>query len=247
MSRIKLALAAALVLVLFLLGRAPASLISGFLPAGQVSLQGVEGTLWRGSAASAALRLGAGQLRLGALQWRLSPWSVLLASPRVALESRWGNQHLEALVTYGGAGDLAVSDLDASMPASLVREFLPLELTGNVSVLARRLVLRDGLPVAADGRLVWQYAGWVSPQGLRSLGRYALDIRQADGEELVGLVSTLDGDLRAEGRVALAQRDYDVDVLLSGPGLDDPPLQQALQLVAAPEGGGYRVQLQGAL
>ena len=48
-------------------------------------------------------------------------------------------------------------------------------------------------------------------------------------------------------KVVLASGNYDVNVLLSGRGLQDPPLQQALQLVASPEDGNYRVQLQGAL
>lgn len=247
MSRLKLALAAALVAVLFLVAQAPARLLPRFLPPDTLALQGLSGTLWHGRAARASLRAGNGQLQLGTLEWRLSPWSLLLVSPRVALSSRWGNQHLQGRLVYGGVGDLAVSDLDAALPASLVREILPLELTGSVSLLVQRLVLREGLPVAAQGRLVWQSAGWISPQGPRPLGQYALDVEQADGGDLVGLVSTLDGDLQASGRVVLAQRDYDVDVLLSGPGLDDPQLQQALQLVASPEGDDYRVRLQGAL
>ena len=193
------------------------------------------------------MAVGSGRLQLGTLRWRLSPWSLLLLSSRIHVQSRWGNQHLEGTLVYGGGSDLAVSNLDAALPASLIREFVPLDLRGSFSLLAKRLVPRGGQPYAADGRLVWQYAGWVSPQGPRSLGQYALDIRQPDGEDLVGDVTTISGDLLAEGRVVLASGNYDVNILLSGRGLQDPTLQQALQLVASPEEGKYRVQLQGAL
>ena len=246
MRRLKFGLAAALIVLALLVVQAPARLLTTLLPADSVLLQGVRGTLWRGTAARGSLRVADGRLYLGAVQWRLSPWSLLLLSPRVTVSSRWGNQHIDATVVYGGDRDLALSNLDAALPASLVREFLPVELTGSLSLLAKRVVVQDGMPVAADGRVVWQYAGWVSPQGPRSLGQYVLDIRQEDGGDIVGDVSTLDGGVQAQGRVALSQRNYDVDVRLSGPGLQDPSLEQALQLVAAPEGDGFRVQLQGA-
>ena len=58
---------------------------------------------------------------------------------------------------------------------------------------------------------------------------------------------TLGGSLRADGRITLSDGNYDVDVLLAGDGLEDPQLRQALQLVAAPEGKGFRVALQGPI
>lgn len=246
MRRLYIGLAAALIMLVLLVAQAPARLLPRFVPTDTLSLHGVSGTLWRGDAARASVAVAGGQLQLGSLNWRLSAWSLLFLSPRLEVHSAWGNQHLDGMLTYGGEGDLALSNVDASLPAALVRQFVPLELSGSFSVLAKRIVLRGGVPYAADGRLVWEYAGWISPQGPRRLGQYALDVSQPDGEELVGEVTTLDGDLRAEGRVLLSQRNYDINVLLSGSGLQDPPLQQALQLVASPEGGNYRVQLQGA-
>ncbi len=142
---------------------------------------------------------------------------------------------------------MRLGDVDATVDAALVRQFVPLELSGELSLLAQRLEIRDGLPYAADGRLVWRNGGWVSPQGPRSLGDYALDFRQPAGDPLVGEVATLAGSLRAGGRITISGDNYDVDVLLAGDGLDDPQLRQALQLVAAPEGDGFRVALQGAL
>lgn len=247
MRRIRTGLAATLVLLLLLLAMAPARLLSVVLPGDQLSLQGVSGSLWRGSSSRAMLRAGRGYLHLGAVEWRLSPFSLLLFSPRIELQSSWGSQRLNAELVYRGSDSLDLFDVDLEIPAALVREFIPLELAGSFSLQASQLSIRDGLPVDGEGRLVWQFAGWISPDGPRSLGTYAVDFSQANGGGLTGQVITLSGELDAQGTLGLAGRDYDVDVLLSGPGLADGQLRQALQLVAAPEGDNFRVKLRGAI
>lgn len=247
MTRIRAGLLALLLLMALLLSQAPARLITWVLPENALVLEGFEGSVWQGSAARALLPTTGGYLHIGALRWQLSPWSLLTLAPRVSVDSRWGSQQLAATIVYHGADHIRLGNVDATVSASLVRQFVPLELSGELSLLAQRLELRDGLPYAADGRLVWRDGGWVSPQGPRSLGDYALDFSQPPGEPLVGEVATLAGSLRADGRVTLSEGNYDVDVLLAGDGLDDPQLRQALQLVAAPEGKGFRVALQGAI
>ncbi len=247
MSRTRIALAATLVLVLLLLTMAPARLLSVVLPGDQLALQGVSGSLWHGNASRAMVRAGRGYLHLGTVEWRLSPLSLLLFAPRVELQSRWGSQRLDAQLVYRGSDSLDLFDVDIEVPAALVREFIPLELAGSFSLQAPRLSIRDGLPQEGEGRLVWQFAGWISPDGPRSLGAYAVDFDQPGGEGLTGQVITLSGELEAQGRLGLVGRDYDVDVLLSGPGLSDGQLRQALQLVAIPEGDSFRVKLRGVI
>ncbi len=247
MRRIRLGVPVALLLAVMLVAQAPARLLNHLIPEDRLLLQGIEGTLWEGSAARALLPTVGGYLHLGALQWQLSPWSLLSLAPRVTVNSRWGNQQLSGVIVYHSNERIRLGDVDATLPASLVRQFLPLELRGDLSLLAAHLEIREGLPYAADGRLVWRGGGWVSPQGPRTLGDYAMDFRQPAGDALVGDVTTLAGSLRAEGRVTLTGSDYDIDVLLAGDGLRDPQLRQALQLVAAPEGEDFRLSMQGSL
>jgi general secretion pathway protein N len=247
MGKLRVGLLAALVLTVLLIVMAPARVLQSVLPGEQVLLQGLSGTLWRGHAARALVAAGSGYLHLGALDWRLSPFSLLLFAPELDLHSSWGGQSLSSVVRYGGSDELDLYDLDAVLPAALVQEFIPLELGGSFSLQAEHLSLRQGLPRRGSGRLVWQNGAWVSPQGRRSLGTYAVDFEQAPGEPLIGRVITLGGDLQAEGQISIEDRNLEVDVLLSGPGLADPQLQQALQLVAVPEGDSFRVTLQSAL
>ena len=247
MSRTVVGLVLGLVLLLLLVASAPARLLTSLLPEQQLILQGVSGTVWRGKASRALVAVQGGWMQLGATEWSLSPLSLLLFSPAVALESHWGRQTLVAELRLQSSDALELSNVDVLLDAGLSRQFLPVGLAGDVNLQFDEILIQDQLPVSASGRLVWQGAGWISPQGRRPLGSYAVDVTTADDGMLLGEVITLAGDLQAQGSLRLQQRQYGIDVTLDGPGLRDPQLTQALQLVAVPQGEGFRVRLDGEL
>lgn len=246
MPRVLIGAVAFLVLFLILVVTAPARVIVPFLPGDRILLQGVSGSLWQGISNRALVAVQGGYLHLGRLRWSLSPLSLLSLGPRLGLDSEWGGQRIRGELVYRSAASLELSDIDAVMPAALVRQFIPLELSGSFAILLPYLAIDDGVPIAGAGRIVWQNAGWVSPQGKRSLGTYAVDFEQPEGNALEGEVVTLSGELQAHGSVTLEGRNYAIDIVLAGQGLDDPQLQQALQLVAIPEGDQFRVKMQGS-
>lgn len=241
----------AAVLLLFLLVclivTAPARLLGLLLPAEQVLMQGLSGTVWRGTAARCLVKTGPGYLHLGALRWRLDPMSLLLLAPRVHFSSDWGSQAVAAEVVLRGERDLDVYELSANLPADLLRHFVPVSLAGTLSAQLEHLRLRDGLPTEGAGRLMWQQGAWLAPTGPVALGSYAVEFSQAPDRELVGQVLTLSGPVSAEGGLHLQGRSYEVDLSIAGEGGLDERLQQALSLVAQPAGDGYRLQLEGEL
>lgn len=245
MSRTLRVVAVLLLLVVCLLVSSPARLLALVLPSDQVVMQGFSGTLWRGSASRCLVNSPAGYLHLGAVSWRLKPLSLLLFAPRLDLNSKWGNQALSTELTLRGGEDIDIHALEASIPADLLRQFVPISLAGTLSAQLEQLSVRDGLPVAGDGRLVWQDGVWNAPNGPLPLGSYALDFSQPEGAPLLGEVVTLAGEVSAEGTVRLAGRSYDIDILLLGDGGLDERLQQALSLMARPVEGGYRLKLDG--
>lgn len=232
-------------LLVLLLVSAPARLLHGFVPAEQVLLQGLTGTVWRGTASSVQLRLPQGFFQLGQVRWTLRPLSLLTLSPRLHLESSWGSQTLAGEVALRGARDLDVDDLELQFDAALLTNFAPVALDGFFQLQLVELEIRDGLPHSGEGRLVWQGAAWRSPQGLVPLGTYAMDFRQPPGETLRGDVVTLAGPLQANGIAELQGRRYAVDILMGGEEALEPQLQQMLSLIAAPEGADYRVRVDG--
>ena len=247
MRKSHLVWAAVLALLLFvnLVLSAPARLLRLALPGEQLLMHGLAGTVWRGSASSVLLRLPQGYLQLGTVQWSLRPLSLLLLAPHLTLRTEWGNQTLAGELVLRGQRDLDVFNLEGQVPADLLGRFAPVAVDGMFTLQLEILQLRDGLPYSTAGRLVWQDAGWQSPQGLVLLGSYAMDVQQAEGEALDGKVLTLSGPLQANGMVQLQGRHYEADILLGSEGGIDAQLQQMLSLIAVAEDAGYRISLKG--
>jgi general secretion pathway protein N len=176
---------------------------------------------------------------------RLDPMSLLLLAPHLTFASSWGSQTLAAGVVLRGGRDVDLYELDANIPASLLQQFVPVRLAGEFSLQVEHLELRAGLPVQAGGRLVWQNGVWLAPAGPVPLGSYAMDFSQLPGAPLAGEVLTIAGPVTATGAVQLQDRTYMIDVAVQGEGPLDERLQQALSLLARPEGDGYRIKLDG--
>jgi hypothetical protein len=235
----------ALLLAVLLVVTAPARLLYLAVPAKQVLLQGLAGTVWQGSASSVQLRLPQGYFQLGASRWSLRPLSLLALAPRLTLSSKWGDQVLSGEIALRGQRDMEIRDLELQFAADTLRHFAPLAVDGRFSLLVSSMDVRDGLPYSASGRLVWQGAVWESPTGPVPLGTYALGFEQPPGGVLRGEVATLSGPLEASGSAELAGRHYAVDILMGSDELLESQLQQMLSLIATPEGADYRISVSG--
>ena len=185
MSRSLFGLALALVMVVSLVVTAPARLVVPLLPGDRIIMQGLNGTLWRGSASRALVQAGPGYLQLGSVEWMLSPLSLLTFRPRFDLRSQWGRQRLSGELVLRGGADISVHDLSANLPAELIKHYLPVALDGDLSLQFAILHLREGLPYHTEGRLVWQRATWLSPAGSRPLGSYAVQLYAYDLDPLL--------------------------------------------------------------
>ena len=238
-------------LLLCLVVSAPARLLGLLVPADVLVMQGLSGSLWRGSAARCLVAAGHGYIHLGSVTWRLLPLSLLTLSPTVDLKSRWGKQQISGRITLRDGENFAVHELEASVSAQLLRQFAPFLIDGHFSVNLASLIVRDGLPYSGKGRVLWQDAAWLSPRGPRALGSYALDFEQLEDQALAGEIVTITGPVDASGDIQLAGRSYAVDIFLRGGSGLDTQLQQAVSLFAQPvdgsDGLAYRIQLNGEL
>lgn len=241
-------LALLLIAVLVAVLTAPARLLGLVLSGDQMVLSGFTGTLWRGTASRCLLAVPGGFLQLGRVDWQLRPLSLLLFTPRLQVASQWGQQRLSGDLSLRGAQDVTLKDVEAQFSASLVKQFAPLELDGEISVQIVDLQVSSGLVTAGEGRLVWQRATWSSPQGIQPLGTYAVDFSQQANAPLIGEILTLAGPITAQGQAQLSGRDYTLAIEV---GSDEPPmsdsLKRALSLLARPVGDGYQLVLEGEL
>jgi hypothetical protein len=242
MSRAGIAAAAGSLLLLILLITAPARLLGYALPAQHFQVQGLAGSLWQGQAASAAIALPGGWLRLGEIHWRLSPWSLLLLSADLELEANWGQQRLAAELSISPAGDIEFRETSASFSANLVKQWLPVQLDGVVQLQIPAMELRAGVPVSGAGRLVWQRASWTGVRGSQALGDYVVEFEVPAQHQLSGVISTLSGPVQAAGTVSLQGREYSLDVRLESQQGFNSEIASALQLLAEPIEYGYQLK-----
>ena len=247
MARWQVAVVTAVLFLCILLATAPARLLGYMLPSQQLLLQGYRGSLWHGSADSAALAVSGGYLQLGRLQWDVSPWSLVLMSARAELEARWGGQTLVADVSISPNGNLRLRGASVNFPARLVRQWLPVQLRGTFNLLTEDLSFQDLWPDAGSGRLVWQGARWIGNTSRQKLGDYVLEFEVREARQLEGVISTLSGPIRVQGKVTLSQQQYSVNLDLSSEKGISAELGSALQLIAEPTNSGYRIQLDGTL
>ncbi len=225
-----------------LLISAPARLLGYFLPAETLSLQGFEGSLWRGSAASGQVAAGPGKLQLGRVEWDVSVHSLLLLTPRIRFTSQWGGQSVRADVSVSPTGVLRLRDTRVVAPAAMIRHWLPVQLGGEVDLVLDDLRLAGATPREGAGFLTWKNAYWIGNNSSQLLGGYRLDFEIDEQGMLQGVVKTLSGAVSAEGAVALNGRQYSVDLQLRARRGFGEEISNALQLMAAPVDGGYHLK-----
>lgn len=233
------------VFMLLVVAYLPARLITWVLPP-SISLEGVSGTLWSGSASRAAVIVDRGVIMLGQLDWQWRPFALFTADFAADVTSTWGSQTFVGQISTNWRGELSIHESSLVVDVDWIRNLLPLYVQGRLQADFKRLEFRDRQLQAADGRIVWSNAAWAARAGSLPLGSYVVEVAGV-GSVIDGRVLTLSGGLQAGGELALENDKYRVDVHLSGPALSNEGLRQSIALFAVPDGPNYRIQLNGSL
>ena len=237
-------LAAALVIAL-LVSRAPASLLGNALPPA-VNVTGLAGTVWKGEAAYVEIPLQAKPFALGRISWTLNPMGLFFGDV-IRLRSDWGSQTVDVSVSPALNGSFDVNDAQLRIDLGWLRQLLPFYVGGQLKAdLASLTFTPDGRPTTANGRVVWENATWRAVGGDVSLGSYAVDVTTSDAG-IRATIITLKGALEVDGSVTIVGDSYRVMANLSGPAVRNEAFQQAIALLAVPNGSGYRIELSGTL
>ena len=237
-------LAAALVIAL-LVTRAPASLLGNALPPA-VNVTGLAGTVWKGDAAYVEIPLQAKPFALGRTSWTLNPMGLFFGDV-IRLRSDWGSQTVDVSISPALNGSFDVNDAQLRIDLGWLRQLLPFYVGGQLKAdLASLTFTSDGMPTTANGRVVWENATWRAVGGDVSLGSYAVDVTTSDAG-IRATIITLKGALEVDGSVTIVGDSYRVMANLSGPAARNEAFQQAIALLAVPNGSGYRIELSGTL
>jgi hypothetical protein len=176
-------------------------------------VQNAGGSVWNGHINRLVWR----GIDLGRVNWHfdgLETWSP----PR----SRWvfkgqnHNYHLDGRVSVSDGSAPALSSVSGVLPAVWVdlSQSLPFVfLDGDFEVDFERLDVRDGLPVHADGAVLWTAAGLKGVIN-ENLGDIAMNVETRDQVMHVTIQSLDQVDVRIEGSGQLSGNEYTLDVVV---------------------------------
>lgn len=223
----------------------PARVVYQWLAPDELRLAGISGTVWNGRAAHASVN----GWYVRNLEWRTRPWALALgqAKARVSGEPQAG--FFDATVGVGAGGKVSVTAATASVSlASLAGALSQPGLSGEANLQIERLEIRDGLPIAATGRVA--VASLFAPAIYEAapIGGYQAEFfTREDG--IAASVEDTDGVLDLAGSLTLSpDRNYAfVAQLAPKPGIDDG-LRNRLRFLGNPnERGQYELRLEGQL
>jgi len=202
--------------LVFLIVMLPANLllplVSEQIP--DLTLNGVEGTVWRGAARSVAY----GDIHAGELEWKARPLWLLLGQWNTAVQLD-GPMNTRADIGFSLTGKINISNATIDADLTAVSRYLPqapvLALRGELSGLIESLVVQKGDLLEIEGTFMLNNLA----AGDLSLGDFSAEAATpGDGTKRLDFNSVGREGLDAEGELSLDQQDkITLDLLIRNP------------------------------
>ena len=235
----------------FTLAAFPASTAYEWFAPREMTLTGVQGTLWSGGAASGAV---AG-LPVQDIRWRVRPWMLLLGRVAASVESRLADGFINTNITVS-PGSVRFTDLRGGTSLPALANVLPVRgMRGQASVALSMLEINGGWPsrVIGELRLAGLEVAPLIPSGTRQLlplGDYIVTFREAPEQGLLASFVDNSGPLEVSGTLGLdATRAYTLDAWIEPrPGAPEQLVEGLKIMTAEPDAEGRRrLTLTGSL
>lgn len=174
--------------LVFLVALLPARVAFGWFAPPNVTLSGMSGTVWNGSAA----QLGVNGRLIGRLQWSDGSLLALIGRPGWHVELDRGNGFLRGRVRLGLGGDVTGRDLEGATSLPALRGIAPVgNADGDISIRFDELAMTAGQLEAIRGRVVIDR---LRPPGLREGDLGTISVRFPDESD-----APLTGYIEVEG------------------------------------------------
>lgn len=240
--KLKISLAVTAFYLLFLVGTAPASLISGFIPS-DIKVGHVSGTVWNGKLSQVNYRK---KPTLQRLNWKFDWLALFGLKVKANLTFDNGRTVLKgvASVAYGLSGPV-VSDLNIDMKAAQIVPYLqlpvPVTAQGKINLVIDNAT--QGAPYCdeLDGYLVWQGALVETPMANVDLATAKVDLSCANGDLIASLTQNSD-QITTNAKVVLSEGEsYQLDGDVMGHKQLDPTILQALSWIGPQKDSGETI------
>ena len=190
-------LALVMLTLVFAVTRIPASWGAYLMTQGNgLGMSSLSGSLWRGRAAMTSLEIDNRHYTLGALRWRLNPWSLLIFRPCADLQARMEGQNLEGRVCASLNGAVRVTDTQLEAPAQLIQAGVAVPIDGRLSANIKTLAMKNQQLSELDANLSWTRARINAEGRWYQLGAYAAEAHyDPDADALVADTFDLEGPI----------------------------------------------------
>lgn len=236
--------AGVLTLVLGLIIMFPARVAIGWFVPAEITISGIQGSVWHGSANEAAVS----GIYMRDVEWRLNALRLFTGKLSYSVAATPVSGFLESDISIGFSGALTLSDLTAALPLDLFASVSGIPgLQGDVSLTFQRVEIVDGLAIAADGTV--QIANLVVPiVGRDSLGAYKAEFfTQNNG--ISASIEDTDGVLDLAGSLQVrTDRSYEfIAQVIAKPETPQSIRKQLQFLPPANTRGQQELRLEGIL
>jgi general secretion pathway protein N len=231
--------AGAAAFLFFVVALLPASVLLRFVPP-EVTLSGLEGTVWSGSANSVLVR----GKNLGRLRWSSRPWRLALLEVDYAVELQPGDGNVHVDVRLSPGGQLELANVTGTFPLAAIDGLLaPKGWRGTAELAIDRLELEAGFPRAALGSVVVRE---LTAPGVRPLKIGSFELTLGEGtvgtEAISGRLSDLgSGPMRVRATLELKpDRSYLIQGEVAAGPEASGAVQRNLAFLGPPDSQGRR-------
>jgi len=237
-----LVLVGTLTLIVALVVTFPARVAFSWASAPFISMAGIQGTIWKGSAREFATN----GVYLRDLQWRARPLGLLAGKISYQVSGSPPSGFFDSEIAVGLGGKVTLSNLSASLPLQMFARAAGIPgLSGSASMQFERLQLVNGGPASMDGTI--ETVDVVVPALARvSLGGYKADFfTQNNG--VVASIEDTDGVYDLAGSLQISpDRSYQfLGKVIAKPGTSVELKRKLDSLLPADEAGRKELRFDG--
>lgn len=140
-----------------------------------LTLNELQGTLWRGRAGSALLQVDNDVYSLGTFTWDISPLSLVTFSPCADISLAYQTQNAEGHVCASGS-DIKLEDFSASVPAALLDIWFAVSLGGDIDINVQTGQFSGQSITALDGTMAWRNGAYFGGIEWINVGSFGADL-----------------------------------------------------------------------
>lgn len=189
----------------FVVATVPAVWLIRVLPFTSLA-SGFSGTVWTGQVADLIIVQDDEHFSLGQAAWRLEPLSLLTLMPCAQIEGGQSGQILTGRICWNRNQSIELHQAKLSVPAAVLRQWLPLELTGDIELVIEHAHIAGANVLALSGSGSWTDAGVNSGATHVGLGALRVDIGTDQNGNILNHYTDTNGPLQFDLQSLLSLR-----------------------------------------